>query len=294
MALTRAKEAAREGAHLLLCGEPGSGKRTLARWVHRLCGGLPDTFLVADDPEDRVAIRRRIRPLRKWAERPGSSRQPAPYAVSHTLYVAGLERLSARRMEPWVKALHDMFEEEPGGAVRIATAICCDPTRCADLGERIAPLTAYFGGSVMRIDVPPLRERMEDIPLLVEHFRRGRAGGGGFHGPVFSEEAMDALRRYAWPGNVRELELLVARARMAGSGDPVTTEDVSRWLESPDERAGVLPLREAVRAFEHRQIESALRRTGDNKVEAARMLGIGLSSLYRKLDEWKRDHAGFS
>ena len=145
----------------------------------------------------------------------------------------------------------------------------------------------YFRLNVVQVKLPPLRERKSDIPLLVTSFLDKFSG---MHGatPTMSEDAMAAMIAYDWPGNVRELENCIERAIALGSGSIVEIADLpatlikysSRLMPSRDE---ILPLKE----LERRAILHLLSQIKD-KVAAARMLGIGKTTLYRKLREYNR------
>ncbi|HZY89470.1 MAG TPA: helix-turn-helix domain-containing protein, partial [Gemmataceae bacterium] len=143
----------------------------------------------------------------------------------------------------------------------------------------------YYRLNVVCIRVPPLRERREDIPALVEFLlaRHARTLGKRVHG--VTHEAMQLLRACRWRGNVRELDNALQRAAILGEGPLVTPADLPPDL-APVEGDPALAddLGEAVKRFEKQHIERVLRQTPDKK-EAARRLGMGLSSLYRRITE---------
>jgi DNA-binding NtrC family response regulator len=143
----------------------------------------------------------------------------------------------------------------------------------------------YYRLNVVCIRIPPLRERREDIPDLVDFLlaRHARALGKRITG--VSHEAMQLLLACRWRGNVRELENALQRAVILGEGPLVTPADLPPDLAPVEgDPALVDDLGEAVRRFEKQHIERVLRRLPDKK-EAAARLGIGLSSLYRRIAE---------
>jgi len=149
----------------------------------------------------------------------------------------------------------------------------------------------YFRLNVVQIKLPPLRDRKSDIPLLVTAFLEKFSDP---QAPVrtISEDAMRRLIAYDWPGNVRELENAIERAVALGSGPVVHVGDLPSNLQYPTtERAPdkdeILPLEE----LERRAILRTLRETAGDKLSAARMLGIGKTTLYRKLKQYNMDHA---
>jgi DNA-binding NtrC family response regulator len=147
----------------------------------------------------------------------------------------------------------------------------------------------YFRLAVVELVIPPLRERVEDIPALIESFRQRFCREYALGDVALDPALLDALSRRAWPGNVRELENAVARMLAFATGDRVGIDALSRLSAEParpsDAVASDLPLREQVYAFERSAIEAALRECGANQSEAARRLGITRASL---IDKCKR------
>ncbi len=151
---------------------------------------------------------------------------------------------------------------------------------CQDLFAHLARLS---------IRVPPLRERQDDIPLLVDHVitRWNRTNRKQLHG--VHSTAIEALMRSPWPGNVRELETCLERAAVLAEGTWLTTEDISSALQAApladhagagaDETSGSLNLREV----EQTLLLRALRRAGGDKTRAAALLGVSLRTLYYRL-----------
>jgi two-component system response regulator HydG len=149
----------------------------------------------------------------------------------------------------------------------------------------------YFRLNVVQLKLPPLRDRKSDIPILVTAFLEKFSDS---QAPVrtISEEAMRRLIAYDWPGNVRELENAIERAVALGSGPILHVADLPPSLQYPtSERAPdkdeILPLEE----LERRAILRTLRETSGDKLAAARMLGIGKTTLYRKLKQYHVEHA---
>ena len=148
----------------------------------------------------------------------------------------------------------------------------------------------YFRLNVVQIKLPALRDRKSDIPILVNAFLEKFSNS---QEPVrtISEDAMRRLIAYDWPGNVRELENAIERAVALGSGPILHVADLPSNLqypasERPPEKDEILPLEE----LERRAILRTLRETGGDKLSAARMLGIGKTTLYRKLKQYNVEH----
>jgi two-component system, NtrC family, response regulator len=172
----------------------------------------------------------------------------------------------------------------PIGA-RIVTATNKDLKAEAQAGRFREDL--YYRLAVVELQVPPLRERREDIPLLANHFvlKYARELGRDVRG--ISREALRQLAGHDWRGNIRELSNAIERAVIFAAGPEIVPADL------PDSFAGVVPrdpeyspeLEAATREFERAHILKAIERCGGNKRKAAKLLGIGATSLYRKLGE---------
>ncbi len=144
----------------------------------------------------------------------------------------------------------------------------------------------YFRLNVVQVKLPPLRDRKNDIPLLVTSFLE-KLTSPDARPRTISEDAMRRMIAYDWPGNVRELENVVARAVALGCGPTVQLSDLPSSLHHPisertPEKDELLPLQE----LERRAILRMLRETGGDKLAAARLLGIGKTTLYRKLKQY--------
>jgi DNA-binding NtrC family response regulator len=149
----------------------------------------------------------------------------------------------------------------------------------------------FFRLNVVQIKLPPLRDRKSDIPILVTAFLEKFSDARGAVRTI-SEDAMRRLIAYDWPGNVRELENAIERAVALGSGPILHVGDLPSNLQYPTtertpEKDEILPLEE----LERRAILRTLRETGGDKLSAARMLGIGKTTLYRKLKQYHMEHA---
>ncbi|HYR57240.1 MAG TPA: helix-turn-helix domain-containing protein, partial [Chthoniobacteraceae bacterium] len=152
----------------------------------------------------------------------------------------------------------------------------------------------YYRLAVIPIEMPALRERPEDIPLLVHHFLQKNAAQTGTEPKKIDQKAIDMLGLYRWPGNVRELENAIERACALCDDGLIRTTDlppqVVRHANSPvpGETTGSLPigqtLDEYIREQERRYIEETIKFNGASREKAAKMLGISMATLYRKLE----------
>ncbi|MDH3405017.1 MAG: sigma-54-dependent Fis family transcriptional regulator, partial [Acidobacteriota bacterium] len=142
----------------------------------------------------------------------------------------------------------------------------------------------YYRLAVVEIDVPPLRERKEDLPALIDHFvaQHGRTLHRNIQG--VSPRALEILLAHDWPGNVRELANVIERGVILAEGPVIEHVDLPRGLagRAEEDSGPVVDLRRSTRRFERARIESVVAACGGDKKEAARRLNISLASLYRK------------
>ena len=287
-------------SNILVTGESGTGKELVARAIHERstrseapflavnCGAIPANLLESElfghvrgsftgADKDRAGLFREAEGGTLLLDEVGE--------LDQTLQVKLLRVLQERKVRP-VGSDHEIPVD-----VRVIAATNRDLADLVKEGRFREDL--YYRLNVIRIHVPPLRERREDIPLLVDHFCRKYAQESGKQVLGFSPEAMKKLVEHGFPGNVRELENLVERAVILASGDWIQPEDVV-GLERPNEETGpsLDQLRErgwtlddALASVESRIIRQALRAAGGNRTEAAKLLGISFRSLRYRLDK---------
>ena len=149
----------------------------------------------------------------------------------------------------------------------------------------------YYRLNVVPIAVPPLRERRDDIPLLVDHFLAKYAREFNRDVRGVSAGALEVLARYDWPGNVREMENIIQRSVVLAGGPVLQLQDLPLDLALPETGARLgedtgLPLREAREQFERQYVLRVLERVGWNQSRAARVLGLHRNTLLSKLGAW--------
>jgi len=172
--------------------------------------------------------------------------------------------------------------------VRIIAATNADVPAAVSRGTFREDL--YYRLNVVHIGVPPLRNRVDDIPLLVDHFVQRYVQESGKRIEGLTPETLGLLRGYRWPGNVRELQNVIERAVVLTDGPTIGVDDLPLELSLgvahvlPEE---TLPLNEASDRFEQQMVLRALDRVHGNVSEAARMLGLHRNSLKAKLARWK-------
>jgi DNA-binding NtrC family response regulator len=277
---------------VLLTGESGTGKELVARAIHAQSPRAGERFL----PVNCAAIPADLLENQLFGHRKGAftgaDRDQAGvfvHAGAGTVFLDEIAELAPATQAKLLRAI-DQKEVLPVGAnepvlveARVLSATNKDLAREVEASRFREDL--YYRLNVVAIHLPPLRERREDIPDLVEFLlaRHARALGKRITG--VAHEAMQRLLAGRWKGNVRELDNVLQRAVILGEGPLVGPADLPPDLAVvPDDPHLVDDLAEAVRRFERQHIERILRQTPDKK-EAARRLRMGLSSLYRKIGE---------
>jgi DNA-binding NtrC family response regulator len=211
-----------------------------------------------------------------------------------TLFLDEVAEIPPATQVKLLRVLQEHTFERVGGNetihadVRLVTATNVDVEQAVRAGKLREDL--YYRLKVVTIRLPPLRDRRDDVPALARHFAAKFAAENGKPAPRIDPAAMASLAAYSWPGNVRELENVIENAVVMARGD-VLTPDLVAMGGSPrpaPESEGVLrflpgtPLAEV----EKRMILDTLRAEGGNKSKAAERLGIGVRTLYRKIEEY--------
>jgi transcriptional regulator with GAF, ATPase, and Fis domain len=290
--LRRIDRVARVDATVLVLGENGAGKELVARAVHRRsrraagpfvsqnCSALAETLL---DSELFGHVRGAF--TGAVADRKGL------FEAAHggTLFLDEVGEMSPALQAKLLRVLEDGTIVPVGSVdarrveVRLVAATNRDLPALVRAGRFREDLLHRL--SVLTIEVPPLRDRPEDVPVLAEHFRRQLAGRDGAD-RRFSPECLAGLQAHRWPGNVRELRHEVERLWIfSGDAAAIGADHLSPEIReaasaAPPPAAG---LRGDVQALERERIAAALRRTGGNRTHAAALLGVSRRNLIRKI-----------
>ncbi len=282
---------------VLIVGESGTGKGVTARRLHELSARRDAPFVAvncAAIPEALVESELLGGTQGAFASAERPRRGLFAQAEHGTLFLEAIERLPLAlqsRLLQWLEA-----KERPGAApdarlpadVRLVGASHRDLQLLVLQGRFCAGLLHRMAAN--RIAMPPLRERRVDIPALVQHLLVQRVAPSGAGATLaIDRDAMEMLVDYHWPGNVRQLVNVLHRAAILADGECIRPADlppeVTRVMDGTD--PGELTLRERVRRFELSLILRAIEECGGDRRAAAARLGIGLSSLYRKLEEFQ-------
>jgi two-component system nitrogen regulation response regulator NtrX len=287
--------AAPSNGRVLVHGENGSGKELVARAIHRLSTRADHPFVevnCAAIPEE--LIESELFGHEKGAFTGAVARRKGKFEGAHsgTLFLDEIADMSLKTQAKVLRALEEQAFERVGGkdTIRVDARVIAASNK--DLPELIAQglfrEDLFYRLSVIPITVPPLRERKEDIPLLIAHFIRLVSEENGKREKTVSVEALAYFLAYDWPGNIRELRNMVERLVIMTPGDVVGPDDLPAPLRPKDmalagDAGRDRTLREAREAFERAYIMGELRAQEWNMTRAAEKLGIERSHLYRKI-----------
>ncbi|HEX7779062.1 MAG TPA: sigma-54 dependent transcriptional regulator [Vicinamibacterales bacterium] len=291
------EQAAPTVASVLVSGESGTGKELVAQTVHQIsprvsqpfvplnCAAIPDTLLESE-----------LFGHEKGAFTGAIARRQGCFELANrgTLFLDEISEMTPTTQAKLLRVLQERSFRPLGGHreqsvdIRVIAATNTDPPEAVRQGKLREDL--YYRLNVFAIRLPPLRDRKDDLPMLIQAFikefntRNGRSVAG------LSDRAMQMLERYDWPGNVRELRNVMERATIVAKGAVIDVADLpamtsaSPAVSSP--AVGLAP-GTTVDQAEQQLIEVTLQHTGGNKTRAAEMLGISLKTLHNKLNRMK-------
>lgn len=298
--LEEARQVADSEASVLITGESGTGKGLLARWLHRSsprrdgrlitvnCAALPEALLESE----------------LFGYEPGAftgaqGRKEGRFDLARggSLFLDEITEMSPGVQAKLLRVLQDGEYERVGGTktlradVRVIAATNRDPEAVVREGRLREDL--YYRLNVIRLALPPLRERRDDIPLLARHFVALHAKRNKRPVAGVSAEAMDALITWPWPGNVRELENALERAVVLARGELIGLGDLPPPLRAQQLGPSVLhfAVGTPLNKVERDMIEATLKAVGGDKARAAALLGITSRTIYRREAEWRGDEA---
>jgi len=290
-------------ANVLITGESGTGKDVIAKAIHYNshlrdgpfvavnCAAIPETLLESE-------LFGYVRGAFTDAKR--DHRGLFQEASGGTLFLDEIVEISLALQAKLLRAIQDKDIRPVGGNktekvdVRILAATNRRIEESVDEGRFRQDL--FYRLNVIRIELPPLRERREDIPLLAQHFLEKFGTDLNRPGRSIDPHAMEALINYPWPGNVRELEHTLERAILLSRHSTITRDDLSTQIVASSRHevslAEALSQRYTLRELEWAYIQRVLEATRGNKTEAATILGVDRTTLYRKIEEEekKNDH----
>jgi len=291
------KKVAPANASVMITGESGTGKEVVARAIHGLsprkdrafvalnCSAIPPTLIESE-----------LFGYERGAFTGADQRRLGNFEMAHsgTLFLDEIGELPLEMQGKFLRVLEERKLRRLGGKaeVEVDVRVLCATNR--DLKQEIRAgrfrEDLYFRLHVFTIHLPPLRERSEDIPLLVQHFIEKFTGETGKHVHGATPEAMAVLQAYAWPGNIRELRNTVERGMILVDGDMIGEEHLPPDMRPQVARSTAatlqVPLGLRLREVEKEYVLASLRRNEGNKARTAELLGISEKTLYNKLHRY--------
>jgi transcriptional regulator with PAS, ATPase and Fis domain len=272
-------------ATVLITGESGTGKEVVARAIHAAsprrympmvaihCGALTETLLESE-----------LFGHERGAFTGAQYRKKGKFEVADggTVFLDEISDISLKTQSDLLRVLQEKEIVRVGGNQPTKVDFRCIAATNKNLENLVKSGTfrpdLYYRLHVFCIDLPPLRERREDIPLLVGHFLNKFCMATSRPVPQLSTDALELLLRHEWPGNVRELENAVERALVIGRGSEIRAADFSFQFQNEP-----VPMGRTLDDVERAHIERILRETEGNLSRAARVLDIDRTTLYNKL-----------
>lgn len=281
-------------ATVLITGESGTGKSLIARAIHRrsgrrekafveiACGALPEALLESELFGHVAGA---------FTGATGEKMGKFLQADGGTIFLDEIGTASPSMQVKLLRVLQEFEFEQVGGTKtfhvnsRVVLATNEELSRAVAEGRFRQDL--FYRVNVINIELPSLRERISDIPLLAQHFLASVCEESGRNVEGFTEDALTALRRYQWPGNVRELQNVVERAVLLGKGPRITSLDLPSQLASGApvvvQPSSGVSLKNALDAPERQIILDALQSNNWNRNATAELLGINRTTLYKKM-----------
>ncbi len=281
-------------ATVLITGESGTGKSLIARAIHRrssrragafveiACGALPEALLESELFGHVAGA---------FTGAVGEKMGKFLQADGGTIFLDEIGTASPSMQVKLLRVLQEFEFEQVGGTKtfrvnsRVVLATNEELSRAVAEGRFRQDL--YYRVNVINIELPSLRERISDIPLLAKHFLDSVCEESGRRVDSIADDAMTALRRYPWPGNVRELQTVIERAVLLGKGHVITVADLPHHLTSGTtsfvQPTSGVPLKNALDAPERQIILEALQSNNWNRNATAELLGINRTTLYKKM-----------
>nr|HID59100.1 sigma-54-dependent Fis family transcriptional regulator [Desulfobacterales bacterium] len=285
--------AAPTDAWILITGENGTGKELVARTIHYMSNRAEQPLIdvnCAATPED--LIERELFGYEKGAFAGADARKRGKFEIANhgTLFLDEIGDMSLSAQAKINRVLQEQKFKRIGGTRTLTTDVRVIAATNKDLEKEIERGNfredLYYRLNVIPIEVPPLRNRIEDIDLLIHTFLNEFAGEGHFGKKSMTPAAIEALKSYTWPGNVRELKNLVERLVIMTPSDVIDIKDIpAPYAQSPQKKDlfNLHSLKDATKEFERAYILHKLKKNNDDITRTAKEIGIEKRNLIKKL-----------
>jgi len=285
-----ARRVAQSDANLLLVGESGTGKGVLARFIHEASPRRSGPFvtitcanIAVDLLESELFGHEKGAFTGAVEQRKGRFEQ----ADGGSILIDGVSELAPSLQGKLLRVVQERSFERLAGTRTLSVDVRILASTQADLEALVAAGSfrkdLFYRLNVIRVEIPPLRDRMEDVPVLAEQMLHDIARRSGGAPKRLSRGASDRLMQHEWPGNVRELQNVIESAAILEAGSAIGTDAIRVGETRPhDPIADAIGKRYSLAQLEERYIREVLRLTAGNRSEAARILGINRKTLLEK------------
>jgi DNA-binding NtrC family response regulator len=294
------KSVAKSKSTVLIYGESGTGKELFARYIYTNSDRGKEPFVAVNC----AAIPHNLLESEMFGYEKGAftgalQRTPGKFelASNGTLLLDEISEMDMGLQAKLLRVLQESEVDRVGGRAPVPVDVRIIATTNADLLERVREKTfrhdLYYRLNVIPVKIPPLRERGDDIKLLIDHFLQKNSKINKRPQPELAKEALTILLSYPWPGNVRELENTIERAVLVSAGGVIKAENL--YLDS-NAMGGINPLPEnsggssagggTISDMEKKLIFDTLKAVDGNKTEAAKILGVSIRTIRNKLHEY--------
>lgn len=288
------KKVADTRANVLITGESGVGKELVANAIHNLSSRKDKSFIkVHCAALSETLLESELFGHEKGAFTGAEKMQKGRFELAHggTIFLDEIGEINQNVQIKILRVLQEKKFERVGGEQTIEVDVRIVAATNRNLEEEVKAgrfrEDLYYRLNVIHIQVPPLRERKEDIPLLVSSFLQEFNSENGKDIKAVDKRAKSALFNYNWPGNIRELRNCMEAAVVMCSGDEISVEDLPPTVSSGSSGENcVIPLGISLEEAEKIIIQETLLANANNKTRTAEILGIGRKTLQRKLAEW--------
>lgn len=280
---------------VLITGESGTGKELVARSIHKRSNRAKAPFI----PVNMGVLSKELAPSELFGHEKGAftgATEPQDglfeIASGGTLLLDEVESLDHKTQSILLRILENREYRKVGGKKTIRTNARIIASSNKNLRDDVEAGSfrrdLYFRLEVFTINLPPLKNRCDDIPFLLKHFTTLFNKEMGKTINKISQEALDRLMRYEWPGNVRELKNIIQRAMLLSKKNIITSDDLPERLQAKPLQKQTLNLEAGLplKEVEKRYIENTLRWSQGNKLKAAKVLGISRRALYNKIEAY--------
>ncbi len=279
-----------EESRVLITGENGTGKELVARLIHDSsprkdglfvavnCAALPDDLIESE-----------LFGYEKGAFTGAVKSKPGRFEMAGggTLFLDEIGEMSEKTQAKLLRAVEEGVITRLGGTAEIKTDVRIISATNKNLKKQISDgkfrEDLFYRLAVLPIEIPPLRERREDIPLLVKHFSDRFCKKRGRSPKSFKESALRLFSNYSYPGNIRELANYVERVVIMAPGETIGEKDIETYIPHLVEKAPAGTLKTACEQFEREYIKKSISQAGGNMTRAADILGLERSHLYKKM-----------